>query len=120
MKMNKTIEGLKKVYFSSCLAIFAFLATTVPAFAEETGTYSDNTVFKGTKNLLSDVRFYILIIVPIAAAAAIGFQSIMKMIGEGDPSDVAFRNKRIKQIIKAAVIGQIPMTIIGAVMYYYK
>ncbi|WP_019123866.1 hypothetical protein [Brevibacillus massiliensis] len=100
-------KAIAFVYF------FAQLFTVSGVYAAK-----DNVLVSGTKALLNDALFWILILIPVSAAVFIGWQSWLKS-GLDEPAEMAQKDKIIKRILVASVIGECGMAIVKLVLSYY-
>ena len=74
----------------------------------------------GSQNLIQAVATWLLIIIPIGAAAAMGYYSLLKMFNEGDPQQTVHYNRAMKNVVIAAVIGVAASGLITGVIAYFK
>lgn len=95
-----------------------FLTSVLVASQISTVNAADPTIVTGAKSLASDVTKYLLILIPIVAGGAIAYQALMKMLND-DPASVADRNKKMKNILVAAAIGESASAIVTAVLAYF-
>jgi len=79
---------------------------------------ADPKMVTGAKKLASDITLWLLILIPVVAAAAIGYQALMKMLND-DPGSVADRNKKMKNILVAGAIGESASAIVTAFLAYF-
>lgn len=87
---------------------------TVPTFAD---SIASSTVGNGIKNLLTDISTYMVIIGPIAAAAAAGYFLIRRSMA--DEQDGKFWQKRITIAIICGVGVMLVSGIIALVASYF-
>lgn len=106
-------NGLK-VGNAAVIAFVTLAAATSNAYAA-----GEPGIVSGAKNLASDVLTWLLILIPISAGAGIGYQALMKTLNQ-DPAEVAHRNKNMKNILVAAVVGESAMGIVTALLAYFK
>ncbi|MBO8164208.1 MAG: hypothetical protein H0Z34_10890 [Brevibacillus sp.] len=78
----------------------------------------DNILVSGTKSLLNDALFWVLILIPVGAAVAIAWQNFLKK-GTDEPAEIAAKDKLIKKYMWAAVIGECSAAIVKLVLSYY-
>lgn len=111
MKAMKLIKSLikKAVPFAVMITLM-----TVPAFANG---ISDSTVGVGVKNLLTDLSKYMMIIGPIAGAAAAGYFMIRRSMA--DEQDGKFWQKRITVAIFCGVGVLLVGGVIALVSSYF-
>lgn len=74
---------------------------------------------EGTKKLVGDVGIVITILIPIACAAFIGFQSLSKYYSNHDSQVTIEANKRIKAGLWTAVIGTTSAALVTLITNYY-
>lgn len=106
--------GSKKVEMSIVLS-FVFvlvLGFVTPVFA--TPSFVD-----GGKRLLQDILKWILILVPVAAAAMIGYHALMKTLSDGDPATIADRNKKMKTVLIGAIIAVSASALVTLILSYF-
>lgn len=70
-------------------------------------------------NLLQDLLTWVLVIVPVAGGLMIGYHSLMKIMADGDPGEIADRNSKIKMVLTSAVIAFIGAGIVRIVVSYF-
>ncbi len=73
----------------------------------------------GARRLLQDVLTWILILIPVAGGAMVGYHSLLKILSDGDPAIVADKNKKIKNVLVGVVIGMSASGIVLAVIAYF-
>lgn len=69
--------------------------------------------------LLRDLLTWVLIIVPVAGGLMIGYHSLMKIMADGDPGEIADRNGKIKMVLTSAVVAFIGAGIVSIVVSYF-
>lgn len=77
-------------------------------------------IVTGTQRLLQDAFGWLLILIPLGAALGIGWQAFLKTMADGDPNVIASRNKTMKTIGIAAIIGMTASGTIYAILAYYQ
>ncbi len=73
----------------------------------------------GARQLLQDVLTWILILIPVAGGAMVGYHSLMKILSDGDPAVVADKNKKIKNVLVGVVVGMSASGIVLAIVAYF-
>lgn len=111
----KAILNSKKVE-NFLWALMAFLM--VGGFGEST-LAADPKFVTGAKTLLSDVLKWVLILVPVAAAAMIGYHALMKTLSDGDPAVIAEKNKKMKNVLIGAIIAMSASGLVTAILAYF-
>lgn len=76
-------------------------------------------IVTGAKQLAEDALKWILIIIPVTAGVMIAWHSWMKSLADGDPGVIETRNKRIKNVLVASIIGECAAGIVQVVMSYF-
>lgn len=76
-------------------------------------------VVSSAANLLQDALTWILFLIPVAAALMIGYHSLLKIMSDGEAGEIAERNKKMKQILIAAVIAFAAVGIVTAILAYF-
>ncbi|UFJ41348.1 hypothetical protein LOK74_02075 [Brevibacillus humidisoli] len=102
-----------KKYLAAIILFVSQLMTTYAVYAAK-----DNILVTGTKALLNDALFWILILIPVAAAVAIAWANFQKK-GTEEPAEIAAKDKLIKKYIWAAIIGECSAAIVKLVLSYY-
>lgn len=69
--------------------------------------------------LLQAVLRWLLVLIPAAAGAAIGYHALMKQMEEGDQGAAAQHNKAIKNILVAGAIGVSAAGIVSAILAFF-
>lgn len=86
-----------------------------PAFAATTPK-----IMTGTTALANAGLNWILVLLPIVAAFALGWCKVQQMMSGNDPAVVASMNKWMRGIIIAAIIGETASALITSIVSYYK
>lgn len=63
------------------------------------------TFIIGGDSTLADILKWILILVPVAAAAMLAYHALMKQLSDGDPGTIAEKNKKMKNVLYGAIIA---------------
>ncbi|NLN52933.1 MAG: hypothetical protein GX150_01345 [Firmicutes bacterium] len=81
--------------------------------------YAAPQVITGARRLLLDVLTWILVLIPIAGGAMVGYHSLLKILSDGDPAVVADRNRKIKTVLVGVVMGMSASGIVLAIVAYF-
>jgi len=105
----------KKFILKFAIMVTLFSLAFMPSliFADNTN-YLVNGALKAVRSFSTGIA----IILPIAAALAIGYQQVMKMFDEDDM--ISIRNKKTKGILKAAVIGETASAFVTLITGFFK
>jgi len=77
-----------------------------------------NYLINGALKAVKSFSIGIAVILPLAAALAIGYQQVMKMFDEDDM--ISIRNKKTKGILKAVVIGETASAFVALIAGFFK
>jgi len=69
--------------------------------------------------LLQAVLNWLLVLIPAAAGAAIGYHALMKQMEEGDQGQAAQHNRAIKNILVAGAIGVSAAGIVTVILGFF-
>jgi len=69
--------------------------------------------------LLQAILTWLLILIPAAAGAAIGYHALMKQMEEGDQGQSAQHTRAIKNILVAAAIGMSAAGIVTVILGFF-
>jgi len=69
--------------------------------------------------LLQSILTWLLILIPAAAGAAIGYHALMKQMEEGDQGQSAQHTRAIKNILVAAAIGMSAAGIVTVILGFF-
>ncbi|MEN1990232.1 hypothetical protein [Paenibacillus hubeiensis] len=103
-----------RVFYTSLWALFIMMMCAFPAFAD------DPKIVSGSKKLGEDGLKWVLVLIPVGAAAFMGYHALAKLAAENDSAEIASRNKSMKRILIAAIIGESVSGIVTLVLGYYK
>lgn len=76
-------------------------------------------VVTGAKALAQDALMWILILVPITAGAMIGWHAWMKSMADGEQGEMGERNKKMKNVLVAAIIAESAAGIVQVILSYF-
>ena len=75
---------------------------------------------QNTLTLLDDALTWILILIPSTASLMIAYHAWRKKMADGEPGEMEQRDKKMKTILVAAVIGMSAASIVKAILAYYQ
>lgn len=116
MKRMKTLisSGITALLFKlSMLPVFATDSTT----ATEAGSFANSTLAQGTKNLISDISVWFIVICALAGTASAVYCLIRR--GMADEVDGKMWTKRCVTAIICAVAGALIGGIVSLIGSYY-
>lgn len=102
------------------LLLWGSLAFVFVLGFETAAQAADPKFVTGGKNLLSDLLKWVLILVPAAAAAMIGYHALMKSLSDGDPGTIADKNKKMKNVLIGAVIAVSATGLVTVFLAYFQ
>lgn len=112
-KFNKgNVKRFSKVFGPLLIMMFAF---SLPTYAAGTPK-----IMSGTTSLVQTSLNWVMALIPTAAAFALGWCKVQKMISGNDPAVVAKQNTWMKNIIISAVIGETASALITSIVAFYK
>lgn len=95
------------------------IALTVFMLLMSNVAYAQPQIVTGARRLLQDVLTWILVLIPVAGGAMVGYHSLLKILSDGDPAVVADRNRKIKTVLVGVVMGMSASGIVLAVVAYF-
>ena len=113
-KIKSVVEKINKVCLAIMVAVYTMIFNTQPIFAADFGS----SIFAiGTKNLLTDIGKYLLIIAPIAGTV-VGVYFFIRR-GAADEMDQKKWNDRIKTTIISTIGAVLVSALIILIASYY-
>lgn len=77
------------------------------------------SIVSNAVDLIQDVLTWILILIPISGGAMLAWHAWMKQLNDGDSSEVAMRNKKMKNVIIASIIAMSASGIVQLILSYF-
>lgn len=78
------------------------------------------TLITHAKNFGSDATTWILILLPIASGAMIGYHAIMKALSDGEQSTIIEHNRKMKGVLKALAWGESGTALVSIIIHYFS
>lgn len=114
-KTNLNLGGIfmfKRVTFSTLFILFGLMMIAHPVFAQP-------EIISGARNLAQDLLNWILVLIPITGGVMLAYHAWVKQMSDGDPGTVAERNKKMKNVLIASIIGVSAAGIIRIILGYF-
>jgi len=99
-------------YYTIVLTALIMLTLAAPAYA------GDPKIITGTKLLFEAVTKWLLLIIPVAAGAVLGYQALQKSLSD-DHAVVAEKNKMMKNVIIGAAIAETAAGLVTTLLAFY-
>jgi len=114
MKKVKQFQFNRISYLTSVFMLLV-LAASPSAFAASTPN-----IVSGGEKLAQDILTWVLILVPVTAAAMVGYHAWMKSMADGEAGAVAERNRAMKRVLIGAAIAECASGIVTTFLAYFK
>lgn len=113
--MTKIAKNLKKPLVSIGTFVVVFLLTVVFAFAAG----DTPKIVSGTVDLFTAASGWLMLIIPIASSAVLGFFAWQKSVTD-DQAIISEKNRLMKNVLIGAIIAETSSSLVYTILKFYQ